>query len=66
MTKECTYHPFISATVVKIIITLRISYQWVIQEVISSYTNTDLIRIALTKSNIFWKVLDTQLDTGKQ
>ena len=35
------------------IITLRIRYQWVIQDL----TNIDLIRIALTKSFISWNVV---------
>ena len=39
------------------IITARISYQWLVQEVISRLTNIDLIRIALTKRNIFWRVV---------
>ena len=37
----------------KEIITPRISYSWVVQEVSSSQTNIDLIRIALTKRYIF-------------
>ena len=41
----------------KEIITPRISYSWVVQEVSSSQTNIDLIRIALTKRYIFWKVV---------
>jgi len=32
-------------------------YQWVVQEVISSKTNIYLIRIALTKRYIIWKMV---------
>ena len=40
----------------KEIITPRISYQWVVEEVKSSWTNIDISRIALTKMYIIWKV----------
>ena len=42
---------------IKKIITPRIGYQWVVEEVISSKTNIDLIRIALTKRSIFWMMV---------
>ena len=49
----------------KEIITPRISYQWVVQKVISSKTNNDVIRKALTKRYIFLEG-GMLLDTGKQ
>ena len=40
---------FFQVWLIKEIITTRISYQWVVQEVISSSTIINLIRIALTR-----------------